>query len=130
MERQEESIRLGFESCEDMLAKLEREGARLLKSHQADDVMNFRMTGHHLVQDWVREVGTDAMRKRRDMISGEAKTVVQILYDVSNGSKHFRLTRKAAKPAVYWRRAMLSQSMIGGIISLRLSSTMKHAISV
>ena len=92
MQRDENSTRLGFESCEDMLAKLEREGARLLASHEADDVMNFCMTGHHLLQDWVHWSGSDAMRKRRSMITGDAKAIVQILYDVSNSSKHFCLT--------------------------------------
>lgn len=97
MERDENSVRLGFDTCEDMMAKLEREGARLLASREADDVMNFCMTGHHLFQDWIPSVGTDAMRQRRSLISGEPMTIVQILYDVSNGSKHFLITRPHSK---------------------------------
>lgn len=92
MGRQEDSVRIGFHTCEDMLGKLEREGARLLNSHEADDVMNFCMTGHHLLQDWLRWSGSDAMRKRREMITGDAKALLQILYDISNSSKHFQLT--------------------------------------
>lgn len=94
MERQEDCVRIGFHTCEDMLGKLEREGQRLLASHDADDVMNFCMTGHHLLEDWLRWSGSDVMRKRHKMITGDAKAVIQILYDISNGSKHFRLTRE------------------------------------
>ncbi|MGQ0712677.1 MAG: hypothetical protein ACT4PJ_02975 [Gemmatimonadaceae bacterium] len=73
-----------------MLAKLKREHARLENEVTGDDLMNFVITGYHII-DWI---------KNNTSVSSAVTAGVKLMYDnlyiavcrdLANGSKHFDL---------------------------------------
>lgn len=96
---------LGIGSSVDLHEKLKFEGARLEGSWHSYDAFNFVLTAWHLYQDWLpgdRRGRPKQARKKLDKkgLPVEMILVLDVLRDLSNGSKHLQLDPSAAKKRV------------------------------
>lgn len=92
--------RLALDTAEDMFDKLKWEEARLDESWDVYDSFNFIVTAHHLYVDWLRpDSATASQIARKDALPEEAKDVFRAVIDVSNGSKHWKMTNKRSLDA-------------------------------
>lgn len=95
---------LGINSSFDMFAKLLHESSRL----QADwrnsfDIFNFLVTAWHLYHDWPKcepKGSFCRIKRHRSQLPKEMSFVLNIVRDLTNGSKHFNLTREASQSRV------------------------------
>ncbi len=92
---------LGIYSSKDMFEKLKYESLRLQKDWQSSyDSFNFLVTAWHLFQDWPKSDATRSpsrLKRQKNRLSTEMILVLDIVRDLTNGSKHFTLDPKAAK---------------------------------
>jgi hypothetical protein len=84
------SLTAGMKTPRDMLAKLHNEHGRLKTKVSSEDLVNFAITGYHIVE-WI---------KRHPSPSSGAKGALEAMYrnpdigvcrDIANESKHFEL---------------------------------------
>jgi hypothetical protein len=95
---------IGINSSFDMYAKLRHESIRL----QADwrnsfDTFNFLVTAWHLYHDWPKcepKGSLTRLKRHRSQIPEEMVFVLDIVKDITNGSKHFYLTKEASTKRV------------------------------
>jgi hypothetical protein len=93
----EKSItRLQLENADDLFSKLQWERARLEEGWSVYDSFNFVVTAHHLYVDWLKiENGaTKESVAKKAQLPDDIKIVFQAAIDLSNGSKHWKLTNK------------------------------------
>jgi hypothetical protein len=85
--------RLGLETCQDMHEKLKWEARRLEDGWSAYDTFNFVVTANHLYVDWIENCGSQENKSKRDSLPESAKMVMQSIVDLSNGGKHWQISR-------------------------------------
>lgn len=87
--------RLALDTPHDMFEKLKWEEARLVESWSVYDSFNFIVTAHHLYVDWLKSdsASADQIARKAELPQG-AKDVFRAVIDVSNGSKHWKMTNK------------------------------------
>jgi hypothetical protein len=84
------SLTFGLKTPRDMLGKLKREHARLENEVTGDDLMNFVISGYHLI-DWIRNNASVSSAVTADAKLMYDNTYVAVCRDLANGSKHFEL---------------------------------------
>jgi hypothetical protein len=84
------TLRAGMKSPRDMLAKLRAEHARLLERVTSGDLMNFAITGYHLI-DWIRKDPSALQSAKDDLEAMYRNTDIGVCRDITNESKHFEL---------------------------------------
>src|SRR2546430_1172086 len=84
------SLTSGLKTPRDVLAKLHREHARLKHTVTGDDLMNFVITGYHII-DWVRKNPSVSSGAKSDVQSMYANRYIAVCRDLANESKHFVL---------------------------------------
>lgn len=88
--------RLALDTAEDMFEKLKWEEERLVETWGIYDSFNFIVTAHHLYVDWItakNDAATASQIARKAALPQGARNVFQAVIDVSNGSKHWRMTK-------------------------------------
>lgn len=89
------ATRLALDTAYEMFEKLKWEEARLVESWGVYDSFNFIVTAHHLYVDWIKPPSaTPAQIARKAALPSGAKEVFHAVRDVSNGSKHWKMTHK------------------------------------
>lgn len=76
----------------DMLAKLRTEHARLLARVSSGDLMNFAITGYHLIE-WIRKDPSAPQTTKDDLETIYRNTDIGVCRDITNESKHFELRK-------------------------------------
>lgn len=106
------ATRLYLETAQDMFDKLLWEDERLRQSWSVYDSFNFIVTAHHLYTDWIKPgIATSSQIGRKKALPVGAKTVFRAVLDISNGSKHWRMTRPESLSAQVVTR--VSQPVVG-----------------
>ncbi len=91
---------LGINSSTDMFEKLRYESSRLRQGWHSYDAFNFLVTAWHLFEDWSKSDDAKALsrsKRQRHHLPENMNLVLDVVRDLVNGSKHFTLTRDAAK---------------------------------
>lgn len=83
------SLTAGLKTPRDMLAKLHDEHARLKAGVTSGDLMNFAVTGYHLIE-WVRKHSTSGA-VQADLGKIYKNSDIGVCRDIANESKHFSL---------------------------------------
>ena len=112
--------RIVLEKAEHLYEKLKWEAERLKVGWNVFDSINFVFTAHHLYKDWIDKdncgqkivlpkkalVRTTSQEKRdlimKARIGGKlerARKVMQIIFDLSNGTKHWQLEHQSSLQA-------------------------------
>lgn len=94
--REQKAIRLGMDSVGDLFCKLEHD-SKIIERDGPDswNVFNLACTAHHLSNDWIPQIGTEAMKERLSRVKNSTvKHVIQVCADITNGIKHYELTHK------------------------------------
>jgi len=133
--------RLALDTAEDMFEKLKWDELQLIESWGVYPTFNFIVTAHHLYFDWIVQ-GRGAQpeqTKRAENLPADAKLLFQAITEVSNGTKHWKLTRKdvlerqiitdVSKPIVadydsYFFGEMVYLSFSGHFVSVSAASSM------
>lgn len=103
--RAREGAVLGITSSAELYEKLKFEGERLGKEWHSYDAFNFVVTAWHLYNDWLpadrtgRPIFASAKINKRKLPQ-EMILVLDVLRDLSNGSKHLNLDLKGSKTRV------------------------------
>ena len=90
---------LGIDSSAAMFEKLKHESSRLQQGWHPYDAFNFLVTAWHLFEDWPMSDDPRAlcrMKRHRPRLPPPMNFALDIVRDLVNGSKHFRLTPDAA----------------------------------
>jgi hypothetical protein len=90
----------GINTSLDMFEKLRYESARLEQSMHPYDAFNFLVTAWHLFEDWAKSDDRQAlcrMKRHRAKLPREMNLVLDVVKDIVNGSKHFKLDDRSAK---------------------------------
>lgn len=90
---------LGMRSSLDIFEKLKHESARLQKGWHPYDAFNFLVTAWHLFEDWPQSDPPNAlnrMKRQRRRLPPEMNFLLDIVRDLVNGSKHFKLNPDSA----------------------------------
>jgi hypothetical protein len=87
------SLTYGFKSARDMLAKLQREHARLNTEVSSDNFFNFVVTAYHII-DWVEKDPSVSASAKDDLSTMRKNIYLAACRDVANASKHFVLDYK------------------------------------
>jgi len=88
--------RLALDTAEDMFEKLKWDEQQLVESWGVYPTFNFIVTAHHLYFDWIIK-GRGAkpeQTERARRLPPNGKLLFQAITEVSNGTKHWKLTRK------------------------------------
>ena len=88
--------RLALDTAEDMFKKLKWDEQQLVDSWGVYPSFNFIVTAHHLYFDWIIK-GRGARPEQTDRASRlppDGKLLFQAITEVSNGTKHWKLTHK------------------------------------
>lgn len=95
---QKPTTRLPINTAEEMFEKLKWEETRLVETWSVYDSYNFIVTAHHLFEDWICKgyACTVEQQHRAQNLPSEAKCVFDAVKDISNGSKHFKLTQNSS----------------------------------
>jgi hypothetical protein len=99
-----DGLNFGISSSFDMYSKLLNESARLQTNWEnAFDAFNFFVTAWHLYHDWVKcehKGSLSRIKRHRTQIPKEMIFVLNIVKDLTNGSKHFSLSNEASTKRV------------------------------
>ncbi|MDP2143847.1 MAG: hypothetical protein Q8J80_06910 [Gallionella sp.] len=87
------STRPGLETCLDMYEKLQWESQRLECGWSVYDTFNFVVTVNHLYVDWIRDCGSQEAKDKKAALPEFALLVMQAVVDLSNGAKHWQMTK-------------------------------------
>ena len=90
---------LGISSSLDMYEKLKYESLRLQKGWHPYDAFNFLVTAWHLFEDWTKSDDSRSLcrlKRNRSRLPSEMNLVLDVVRDLVNGSKHFKLNPSAA----------------------------------
>ena len=91
---------LGISSSLEMFEKLKHESSLLVESWSPYDTFNFLVTGWHLFQDWPKsDLAGSLSRKKRNRrdLPKSMNLILDVVRDLVNGSKHFKLDRKSSE---------------------------------
>ena len=82
-----------IKSSKDLYLKLLREHGRLLDDlYSSDHAINFSLTAHHLLKDWLkRELTESEYSKLKTEIVNNLGVEIEIIRDVCDGTKHLHL---------------------------------------
>ena len=96
MDEEKRATRLVLKNAMDLFEKLKWEKARLENGWGVYDSFNFIVTAHHLYVDWLKEENgaTEISVAKKNRLPSSIKTIFQAVVDISNGSKHWKLTNK------------------------------------
>ncbi|SRR6266487_708322 len=86
------SLTYGMKTPRDMLAKLQRERARLDNEVSGDNLFNFVVTAYHII-DWIKNDPSVPTPVKTDVQSMYSNTYVAVCRDLANASKHFALDK-------------------------------------
>jgi hypothetical protein len=89
----------GIDSSEAMFEKLKHESSRLQQGWHPYDAFNFLVTAWHLFEDWTKSDDPRSlcrMKRQRNRLPTSMNLVLDVVRDLVNGSKHFRLKPDAA----------------------------------
>lgn len=90
---------LGINTSLDMFEKLKFESNRLQQEWHPYDAFNFLVTAWHLFEDWTNSDDPRALcrlKRHRDKLPIPMNLLLDVVRDLVNGSKHFKLTSNAA----------------------------------
>lgn len=90
------STRLPLATAEELFEKLKWDEQQLDESWGVFQTFNFIVTAHHLYFDWIIKGrgATSEQTARANSLPADARTLFQAVTEVSNGSKHWALTRQ------------------------------------
>ncbi|MBC7757193.1 MAG: hypothetical protein H7Z20_11270 [Bdellovibrio sp.] len=95
---------LGINSSKDMHQKLKYESLRLQENWKNPyDAFNFLVTAWHLFHDWPKsdkKMDLSRIKRQGKQLPAEMLFVLNVVKDLTNGSKHFSLEKKAANKRV------------------------------
>jgi hypothetical protein len=82
-----------IKTAKQLYLKLVREHERLLADlHSTDHAINFSITAHHLLRDWLkRELIESEYAKLKTEIESKLKVELDIIRDICDGTKHLHL---------------------------------------
>src|SRR6266487_1410203 len=86
------SLTYGMKTPRDMLAKLQRERARLDNEVSGDNLFNFVVTAYHII-DWIKNDPSVPAPAKTEVVSMYGNTHVAVCRDLANASKHFALDK-------------------------------------
>ena len=101
------SLTAGMKTPNDMLRKLHSEHDRLRVKVSSSDLMNFALTGYHLI-DWIKRNPSSSPAAKVDLDAMYRNTGIGVCRDIANESKHFELRTD------YEDRVTEKTSAIGG----------------
>lgn|SRR5690554_1104106 len=87
----------GMSSSYDLYEKLKYESERLKDGWHHYDAFNFLVTAWHLYEDWLKNEDKKLLCKQKrnpNKLSPQMRMVLNTVRDLTNGSKHFKLTDK------------------------------------
>ncbi|WP_208280573.1 hypothetical protein [Massilia oculi] len=85
--------RLAINTNYEMFEKLLWEESQLKQTWGIYESFNFIVTAHHLYVDWMKpDVATPEQIARKRLLPQGAKDVFQAVLDISNGSKHWKIS--------------------------------------
>lgn len=90
------STRLPLATAEELYEKLKWDEQQLIVAWDVYPTFNFIVTTHHLYFDWILKGrgATPEQTERAKQLPPDAKLLFQAIIEVSNGSKHWTLTRQ------------------------------------
>jgi hypothetical protein len=96
---------LGIDTCLQLYEKLKFEGQRLEGTWHAYDAFNFLVTARHLSEDWIprdraNRPALATQKIERNKLPTEVWFFLEVIRDLSNGSKHLILRPKDAEKRV------------------------------
>lgn len=89
----------GISNSADLFEKLKRDSLNLCTDWNPYDAFNFLITAWHLHHDWVKSDHPNALsriKRRKVNLPKEMNLVLDIIKDLGNGSKHFKLDPEPA----------------------------------
>ena len=101
------SLTAGLKTPRDMLAKLHTEHSRLKTSVTSGDLMNFAITGYHLIE-WIRKNPSTSVTAKNELEAMYRNPDIGVCRDITNEAKHFTLKKD------YEDRVTEKTSAIGG----------------
>jgi len=101
------SLTAGIKTPRDMLAKLHTEHARLRTKVSSGDLMNFAITGYHMIE-WIKKNSSAPAIVKGDLEGMYRNADIGVCRDIANESKHFELRKD------YGDRVTDKVSAIGG----------------
>ncbi len=84
------ALTAGLKTPRDMLAKLHTEHSRLKTTVTSGDLMNFAITGYHLIE-WIKKNPSTAATVKSDLEAMYRNPDIGVCRDIANESKHFAL---------------------------------------
>ena len=84
------SLTAGMKTPRDMLTKLHTEHARLQQQVSSGDLMNFAITGYHLIE-WIKRNPSTPATARADLETMYQNPDIGVCRDITNEGKHFEL---------------------------------------
>src|SRR2546428_14078907 len=95
-----------------MLAKLHTELSRLKTSVTSGDLMNFTITGYHLIE-WIRNNPSTSVTAKKELEAMYRNPDIGVCRDITNESKHFAL-KKGYEDRVTDKTSATSGYGVGG----------------
>ena len=106
------SLTAGLKTPRDMLAKLHTEHSRLKTSVTSGDLMNFTITGYHLIE-WIRKNPSTSVTAKNELEAMYRNPDIGVCRDITNESKHFAL-KKDYEDRVTDKTSAMSGYGVGG----------------
>jgi hypothetical protein len=106
------SLTAGLKAPRDMLAKLHTEHSRLKTTVTSGDLMNFAITGYHLME-WIERNPATPVMAQNELEAMYRNTDIGVCRDITNEIKHFKL-KKGYKDRVTDKTSAVSGYGDGG----------------
>ncbi len=84
------SLTAGVKTPRDMLGKLHKEHGRLETEVSSGDLMNFAITGYHMIE-WIKKHPSSSGGAKSDLEGMYRNPDIGVCRDIANESKHFEL---------------------------------------
>src|SRR2546427_13308406 len=84
------ALTAGLKTPRDMLAKRHTKHSRLKTTVTSGDLMNFAITGYHLIE-WIKKNPSTAATVKSDLEAMYRNPDIGVCRDIANESKHFAL---------------------------------------
>ena len=101
------ALTAGMKTPRDMLGKLHTEHARLKTKVSSGDLMNFAITGYHMIE-WIKRNASTTAVVKSDLETMYRNADIGVCRDIANESKHFELKKG------YQDRVTDKTSAVGG----------------
>src|SRR2546426_11130453 len=102
----------GLKPPRDVLAKLHPDHSRLKTTVTSGDLMNFAITGYHLIE-WIKKSPSAAATVKIELEGMYGNPDIGVCRDIANESKHFTL-KKDYEDRVTDRTSAISGYGVGG----------------